>query len=188
MVSAVQAVFDLVDKNQDGSLSRIEIIKALRDTAESQTSPLLCKLLNLPTKIQASNDTHAAFERVYQLIDGDDSNSITRKEWTKYFHDQWLADIKSSLVHRQPPTTTGATASAPQNTGAKLEAETKANPGAESTAESAPQPILGQPYGGWRQVKQEQSGKLYFWHEATGETTWERPYAQPSTPARTPAS
>ena len=92
MVSAVQAVFDLVDKNQDGSLSRIEIIKALRDTAESQTSPLLCKLLNLPTKIQASNDTHAV-SRGFQPIDGDDSNSITRKEWTKYFHDQWLATL-----------------------------------------------------------------------------------------------
>ena len=55
-----QAVFARVDRNQDGRISRAELIKALRADAELQN------LLRLPRHVHESD--RDAFERVFQGI------------------------------------------------------------------------------------------------------------------------
>ena len=75
----VHAAFKLIDKNGDGVLSRIEVVKALRDSAQVR------KLLALPEKIRQEDGTRDLFERVYQSIDTDDSKSITLAEFEAYF-------------------------------------------------------------------------------------------------------
>ena len=75
----VHAAFKLIDKNGDGALSRIEIVKALRTSAQVR------KLLALPEKIRQEDGTRDLFERVYQAIDTDDSKSITLTEFEAYF-------------------------------------------------------------------------------------------------------
>ena len=75
----VHAAFKLIDKNGDGVLSRIEVVKALRTSAQVR------KLLALPEKIRQEDGTRDLFERVYQGIDTDDSKSITLPEFEAYF-------------------------------------------------------------------------------------------------------
>jgi|EP00908_Phaeocystis_cordata_P010876 hypothetical protein len=75
----VHAAFKLIDKNGDGTLSRIEVVKALRDSAQVR------ELLQLPQKIRQEDGTRDLFEKVYQAIDTDDSKSITLKEFEAYF-------------------------------------------------------------------------------------------------------
>ena len=75
----VHAAFKLIDKNGDGVLSRIEVVKALRTSAQVR------KLLALPEKIRQEDGTRDLFERVYQSIDTDDSKSITLTEFEAYF-------------------------------------------------------------------------------------------------------
>ena len=76
---AIRAAFALIDKNGDGVLTRIEVIKALKKSKEVQ------HLLRLPAAIRQEDGTRDAFEKVYQKIDVDDSKSITREEFEAYF-------------------------------------------------------------------------------------------------------
>ncbi len=76
---AVRAAFRLIDANGDGTLSRIEVIKAVR------SMPQVRSLLALPASIRQEDGTRDAFERVYQAIDADDSKSITCAEFETYF-------------------------------------------------------------------------------------------------------
>ena len=76
---AIRAAFALIDKNGDGVLTRIEVIKALKKSKEVQ------HLLRLPAAIRQEDGTRDAFEEVYQKIDVDDSKSITREEFEAYF-------------------------------------------------------------------------------------------------------
>ena len=58
MPSNVKTVFERVDHNQDGKLTRAELIKALRQDEELQ------KLLQLPGRVGDSQ--RQVFERVFQ--------------------------------------------------------------------------------------------------------------------------
>ena len=69
----------MMDKNGDGVLSRIEVIKAVR------THPSVRALLGLGAEIHQEDGTRDSFERVYQAIDADDSKSITLAEFEEYF-------------------------------------------------------------------------------------------------------
>ena len=78
-LAMVRAAFKRIDKNGDGTLSRIEVVKALRSDAEVQV------LLHLPQKIRQEDGTRDLFERVFQQIDADQSKSITLPEFEAYF-------------------------------------------------------------------------------------------------------
>jgi len=56
----LRKVFDELDRNADGTVSRAEMIKALK------TSPDVRILLGLPERFRQGSEDHTAFERVYQ--------------------------------------------------------------------------------------------------------------------------
>ena len=73
--------FQLIDKNSDGVLTRIEVIKACRADAEVRV------LLGLPEKIRQEDGTRDAFEAVFQRLDADDSKAIDLLEFRRVFAD-----------------------------------------------------------------------------------------------------
>ena len=71
----LDVAFGLIDRNDDGRLSRAEIIKAL------QREPSVCELLRLPARIRQEDGTRDAFERVYQELDLNADKEISRSEF-----------------------------------------------------------------------------------------------------------
>ena len=76
--ASARAAFKLIDKNGDGVLSRIEVVKALRTSAKVQ------KLLQLPAIIRQEDGTRDEFERVFQAIDADNNKQLTLQEFERY--------------------------------------------------------------------------------------------------------
>ena len=76
--SIIDHLFEQLDKDKNGTLSRIEVIKSLRSNKEVQA------LLRLPSRIRQEDGTRDAFESVFQAIDRDDSKSISKAEWHQY--------------------------------------------------------------------------------------------------------
>ena len=76
--SIIDHLFEQLDKDKNGTLSRIEVIKSLRSNKEVQA------LLRLPGRIRQEDGTRDAFESVFQAIDRDDSKSISKAEWHQY--------------------------------------------------------------------------------------------------------
>ena len=69
--SGVALAFAAIDKNQDGELSRAEVVLALR------TDPKVRKLMGLGQVVDGTRDV---FEGVFQLLDVDNSKAITLPE------------------------------------------------------------------------------------------------------------
>lgn len=59
--------FELIDRNSDKTLSRIEVIQACRN------DPRVRELLQLPERIRQEDGSRDAFEDVFQKMDVDDS-------------------------------------------------------------------------------------------------------------------
>ena len=74
-----RAAFLKIDKNKDGSLSRAEVITAVRAEPEIRT------LLGLPAQIKQEDGTRDAFEQVFQAMDVDSSKKIDEQEFVAYF-------------------------------------------------------------------------------------------------------
>jgi hypothetical protein len=75
----LSAVFDAIDKNHDGSVSRIELLLALRK------DPGLADRLALPQHVRQEGGTRALFERVFDEIDIDSSDALTLDEFCAHF-------------------------------------------------------------------------------------------------------
>ena len=80
----VRSVFERVDRNQDGALTRAELIRALLGDLELQA------LLELPAKV--GDDQRAVFEEAFQGMDKDDGRSISLPEFAAFLR----------RAHRQP--------------------------------------------------------------------------------------
>ena len=78
-LEVVRAVFQMIDKNSDGELTRIEVIKALRE------SVVVRLLLQLPQHIRQEDGSRELFETVFQMIDSDGSSEISLSEFERYF-------------------------------------------------------------------------------------------------------
>ena len=74
-----RAAFLKIDKNKDGSLSRAEVITAVR------AEPEIRSLLGLPAQIKQEDGTRDAFEQVFQAMDVDSSKKIDEQEFVAYF-------------------------------------------------------------------------------------------------------
>jgi len=72
----VHAVFTSIDRNGDKSISRAELIRALRTDTKLQS------LLNLPSRI--GDEQRDVFERVFQTMDADDDRHITCGEFAAF--------------------------------------------------------------------------------------------------------
>jgi len=70
-------MFNSMDKNGDGKVSRIEMIQALRKDPDTR------KYLGLPATFKQGSPEHAAFEAVFQRMDNDDSREITWAEFQR---------------------------------------------------------------------------------------------------------
>ena len=73
------AAFEVIDRNRDGVLSRIEVIKACRSNAYVRS------LLGLPSVIRQEDGSRDRFEAVFQAIDVDDSKAIDPTEFSRLF-------------------------------------------------------------------------------------------------------
>eukprot|EP00966_Prymnesium_polylepis_P287133 6631815-Prymnesium_polylepis.1 len=62
--------FQLIDRNGDGTLTRIEVIQACRHDARVR------ELLRLPETIRQEDGSREAFEEVFQKMDKDDSKGV----------------------------------------------------------------------------------------------------------------
>merc|ERR1711865_354066 len=77
----LELLFDELDKNHDGTISRIEIIKAMRKDATT-----LGPVLGLPAeRITQEGDIRSKFEEFFCSCDTDDERGISKEEWMAHF-------------------------------------------------------------------------------------------------------
>ena len=72
-------IFQQIDGNSDGRISRIEFIRALR-----QDSVLAFKL-DLPHAIQQEDESRRLFELTFHELDVDNSKTISLSEWLRFY-------------------------------------------------------------------------------------------------------
>ena len=85
----LRAAFESIDKNNDGFITRAEMIKAVR------SQPAVRKLLGLDAFRQGS-EGHTAFERKFQAMDADDSREVSWEEFSL------LLNVEPNATVRQP--------------------------------------------------------------------------------------
>lgn len=73
----IRTLWESCDKNHDGTVTRIELVIALR------SNPHLADLLGLQTHIQAEDGSRDEFEAVFRGLDADDSKGVTLDEWVE---------------------------------------------------------------------------------------------------------
>ena len=125
-----EQVFELLDKNSDGKLSRIEIIQACRKDERVAT------LLRIPKQIRQEDGSRNAFETMFQSMDGDDSKAVSLDEFQRF----WVTDVIPRLG---TPTTTAPRTAAKQPPGPPAESMPPSPPYSSRPSSSASE--LGPP-------------------------------------------
>lgn len=87
--SAVAAAFSLIDKNGDGFLSRIEVIKAVRGSQSVRD------LLGLGPVVRQEDGTRDQFEAIFQRLDADEDKAVS--------FDEFLAAFRGEAPLPPPP-------------------------------------------------------------------------------------
>ena len=75
----IEIAFRRIDKSGDGSLSRAELVEACRQDAAVRA------LLGLPPIIRQEDGSRDQFERVFQQLDADASQSVSLDEFVRFF-------------------------------------------------------------------------------------------------------
>ena len=83
-----EGVFNLIDKNRNGVVSRIELFMACKHDRKVAT------LLQIPEKIMQEDGTFDDFEASFQLMDADDSDQVTIAEWQHF----WATHVQPKMV------------------------------------------------------------------------------------------
>ncbi|KAL1511747.1 hypothetical protein AB1Y20_005035 [Prymnesium parvum] len=81
--------FQLIDKNGDGTLTRIEVIQACRHDARVR------ELLRLPETIRQEDGSRDEFELVFQRMDADDSKGVDFKEFATFWKREIIPFLQS---------------------------------------------------------------------------------------------
>ena len=100
----LRRVFETMDRNADGEVNRIEMIKALRKDAECR------ELLGLPKKFKQGSQGHTEFETVFQRMDRDGSRAISFAEFRREFE-----DMRKELLSKPHLALTASESAAPQS-------------------------------------------------------------------------
>jgi Ca2+-binding EF-hand superfamily protein len=74
----LKEIFDDLDANKDGTVSRAEFIKAIRRGTSGVN-----EFFGLSTTVRQEDGTRDRFERVFQAIDTDNSRSISWEEFVE---------------------------------------------------------------------------------------------------------
>eukprot|EP01063_Lacrimia_lanifica_P028973 TRINITY_DN4343_c0_g1_i1.p1 TRINITY_DN4343_c0_g1~~TRINITY_DN4343_c0_g1_i1.p1 ORF type:complete len:152 (+),score=53.38 TRINITY_DN4343_c0_g1_i1:152-607(+) len=77
--ASLRRMFDKLDRNGNGVVSRGEVIRALREDEEVRT------FLHLPAQIRQESAEHTEFERTFQRMDADNDRDITWEEFRSAF-------------------------------------------------------------------------------------------------------
>lgn len=91
----LREIFERCDLNKDGSISKIDLIKALRKDEE------IADLFELPQQIRQEDGSRDAMERIFQAIDKDDDREINWEEFRKFFVHRPTKPFNSAPVSRQ---------------------------------------------------------------------------------------
>jgi Ca2+-binding EF-hand superfamily protein len=87
-----RALFDRIDRNSDGHLTRVELLAALR-RASPEVTRELHELLGIPERVRQEDGTRDDFVRVFEAIDRDESDSIELDEFVAYLqkaNERWV--------------------------------------------------------------------------------------------------
>ena len=85
--------FSLIDKNGDGTLTRIEVIQACRSDQRVR------ELLRLPETIRQEDGSREAFESVFQKMDKDDSKGVDFEEFLAF----WKEEVRKAPATQRLP-------------------------------------------------------------------------------------
>ena len=110
--SELEQVFDEIDANHDGHLSRAELIHAVR---ESQS---IADLLGLPRHIRQEDGTRDMFETIFRQLDTNDDKMVSKAEFIHFFekhrtresHSNTQAGAAASPMRRPTDATANRTA------------------------------------------------------------------------------
>eukprot|EP00937_MAST-01D_sp_MAST-1D-sp2_P005319 g5319.t1 len=91
----VSTIFNKIDKNNDGSISRTELILALR------RDPDVDKLMNLPSNIRQEGESRKQFEAMFQALDLDASDAVSFSEFTRFFSRERKASLMARAQQKQ---------------------------------------------------------------------------------------
>ena len=90
--------FAAIDRNDDGHISRAEVLTALR----APEHEWLRASLGLPARIRQEDEARAEFERVFQAMDGDDDKAIDIDEWARYLGErEWARHLSKRPLAEQ---------------------------------------------------------------------------------------
>ena len=87
--------FSLIDKNSDGTLTRIEVIQACRSDHRVR------ELLRLPESIRQEDGSRDAFEEVFQKMDKDDSKGVNLEEFMVFWKEEARRAPRTTAVRRR---------------------------------------------------------------------------------------
>ena len=85
--AALRNLYSFFDKNNDGQVTRSEMIHAIRGASKRGDTAVLKLMtagLGLPDHVAQEDASHAMFEQVFQSMDKDDDRTITFPELQKY--------------------------------------------------------------------------------------------------------
>lgn len=94
--AGIALAFQRIDTNGNGSLSRLEVRRALK------TDPELRKLLGLPAQIRPNDGSLELFDEIFKLLDTDDSKALGLNEFAKVFAGLHGREGASPLRERPP--------------------------------------------------------------------------------------
>jgi hypothetical protein len=77
--ATIQSVFEFIDKQQDGVLSRIEVIQACRRNKS------IADVLGIPHVIKQEDGSRDLFEKVFQCIDSESDSEISYESFKQYW-------------------------------------------------------------------------------------------------------
>ena len=131
------SLFERMDRNKDGFLTRLDFICAIRSNKEIAKE--LHDLLGLPYRIRQEDGSRDTFVRAFEAMDRNDTDSIDHDEFVSYLEEVAL-QVKEKKEEEAANTADGGeeTLAKSGSSSAANEDETAALQGADASASAAP--------------------------------------------------